>query len=62
MIGRVGTVLGNFNINISNLIWAVKNLNHHAQAFVCVDTPVEDKVIDELMKQEGVLRVSRLYF
>ncbi len=62
VIGRVGTVLGNFNINISNLIWAVKNVNHHAQAFVCVDTPVEDEVIDELMKQEGVLRVSRLYF
>jgi D-3-phosphoglycerate dehydrogenase len=62
VIGRVGTVLGNFNINISNLIWAVKHVRHHAQAFVCVDNPVNDEVIAELKKQRGVLRVSRLRF
>lgn len=62
VIGRVGTVLGDFNINISNVVWVAKNVKNHAQAFVCMDNGVDDEVVAELMKQEGVLRVSRLYF
>lgn len=62
VIGRVGTVLGNNNINISNLNWATKDEKHRAQAFVGVDSPVPDEVVEELKSIAGVLRVSRLAF
>lgn len=62
VIGRVGTVLGCRNINISNLNWATKDEKHRAQAFLAVDTPVPDAVVRELSAIEGVLRVSRLQF
>ena len=32
----------------------------HAQAFVAIDQPVSQEIIDELSKAEGVLKVSLL--
>ena len=64
VIGRIATILGKHNINISSMYWGRKNQdgsdNPHAQAFVAVEQPVTQKIIDELEKAEGVLKVSLL--
>ncbi|MCR4688227.1 MAG: phosphoglycerate dehydrogenase [Saccharofermentans sp.] len=64
VIGRIATVLGRHNINIASMHWGRKNQdgsdNPHAQAFVAVEQPVTQKIIDELNAADGVLRVSLL--
>ena len=64
VIGRIATVLGSHNINIASMHWGRKNQdgsdNPHAQAFVAIDQPVSQDIIDELSKAEGVLKVSLL--
>ena len=64
VIGRITTILGKHNINIASLHWGRKNQdgsdNPHAQAFVAIEQPVSQKIMDELASAEGVLRVSLL--
>ena len=64
VIGRIATVLGSHNINIASMHWGRKNQdgsdNPHAQAFVAIDQPVSQEIIDELSAAEDVLRVSLL--
>ena len=64
VIGRIATILGSHNINIASMHWGRKNQdgsdNPHAQAFVAIDQPVSQEIIDELSAAEGVLRVSLL--
>ena len=64
VIGRIATILGKHNINIASMHWGRKNQdgsdNPHAQAFVAIDQPVSQEIIDELSAAEGVLRVSLL--
>ncbi len=66
VIGRIATILGRHNINICSMHWGRKNQdgsdNPHAQAFVAVEQPVNQKIIDELNNAEGVLKVSLLEF
>ncbi|MCH4153453.1 MAG: phosphoglycerate dehydrogenase [Saccharofermentans sp.] len=64
VIGRIATILGKHNINICSMHWGRKNQdgsdNQHAQAFVAVEQPVTQKIMDEIAAAEGVLRVSLL--
>ena len=64
VIGRIATILGKHNINISSMYWGRKNQdgsdNPHAQAFVAVEQPVTQKIIDELESADDVLKVSLL--
>lgn len=62
VIGQVGTVLGNHHINIVNLNWVSKEGKQRAQAFIAVETEVDDAVVAEISALPGVLRVSRMDF
>ncbi|MBO4408046.1 MAG: ACT domain-containing protein, partial [Clostridiales bacterium] len=65
VIGRIATVLGRHNINIAAMNWGRKEgdeNNNHAQAFVAVETPVNDKIIKEIEACDGVLKVSLIDF
>ena len=56
VIGRIGTVLGDYNINISAMQWGTRGPK--AVSFVSVDCPVSQEVIAKLKEVDGVLKVS----
>ena len=64
VIGRIATILGKHNINICSMYWGRKahdgSDNQFAQAFVAVEQPVTQKIIDELESADDVLKVSLL--
>jgi len=62
VIGRVGTILGQNDINIATLHWGRKRDKMRAQAFISVDSPVEPDLLDRLSQLDGVLRASLLQF
>lgn len=62
IIGRVGTILGGQNINIATMHWSRKKDKMRAQSFLSIDSPVDEKVIENLKSIDGVLRVSVLNF
>lgn len=62
VIGRVGTILGQNDINIATLHWGRKRDKMRAQAFISVDSPVEPELLDRLSQLDGVLRASLLQF
>lgn len=62
IIGRVGTTLGQQNINIATMHWSRKKDKMRAQSFLSIDSPVDDQTIQALKSIEGVLRVSVLDF
>jgi D-3-phosphoglycerate dehydrogenase / 2-oxoglutarate reductase len=62
IIGRVGTILGQQNINIATMHYSRKKDKMKAQSFISIDTPASDQIVDALKGIEGVMRVSVLNF
>ncbi len=54
MIGRVGTILGNNNINIANMQVGRKVLHGEALMGINVDVPIPSQVIGEIRSQAGI--------
>ncbi len=62
IIGKVGTLLGENNINIGSMQWSRSPEGDKAVSFVSVDSDVTDGVIQRLRNTTGVLKVSKLNF
>lgn len=64
VIGKIATLLGSHNINIASMHWGRKDGDESgkAQAFVAVEQPVSQEIIDELKKVDGINRISLLEF
>ena len=62
IIGKVGTVLGNKNINITSMNWSSKPEKQKAVSFVSVDQDITQDTVEALKAIKGVLRVSVLHF
>lgn len=62
IIGKIGTVLGNEQINIAAVQWSRKDIGDKAEAFVSVDQPVSERTINELLAIDGVTKVSNINF
>lgn len=62
IIGKVGTVLGQRNINITSMNWSSKKDKQKAVSFVSVEKDIDQETIDALSAIDGVLRVSVLHF
>ena len=62
IVGKIGTVLGNNNINIAAMQWSRKVRGDKAEAFVSVDQAVDARIINELKQLQGVLLVSLICF
>jgi D-3-phosphoglycerate dehydrogenase len=62
VIGRIGTLLGQQNINIATMHWSRKKDKMRAQSFLSIDSPVDESIIENLRSIDGVLRVSILNF
>lgn len=62
IIGKVGTVLGSRNINITAMNWSSKKEKQKAVSFLSVEKDVEQETVEALQAVDGVLRVSVLHF
>lgn len=62
IIGKVGTVLGLRNINITSMNWSSKQNKQKAVSFVSVDQDIDQATVDALLAVDGVLRISILHF
>jgi len=60
IIGRVGTLLGANGLNIAAMQWSRNRRGEKAVSFVSVDGEVNDAVMNELRRAEGILRASML--
>lgn len=59
MVGKVGTLLGEFNINIANFELArLKPKDGEAASFVSVDDEIPQALIDKLMKYDGIIEAK----
>ena len=54
MIGRVGTILGNAQINISGMQVGRTEVGERAVMVISLEEPVEDRVLEELEKQDDL--------
>ena len=62
IIGKIGTLLGNYNINIAAMQWSRKIKGEKAVSFVSIDTKINDDILNELRKIDGVLIASMVVF
>jgi D-3-phosphoglycerate dehydrogenase len=59
MVGKVGTLLGEYQINIANFeLTRLKPRGGEAASFVSVDDPIPHEVIDRLMGFEGIIEAK----
>jgi D-3-phosphoglycerate dehydrogenase len=54
MIGRVGTALGNYGINIAHMEVGRRQKGGEAVMILAIDEPVNQSIIDEISKIDGV--------
>lgn len=54
MIGKVGTILGQENINIASMQVGRKKIHGEAVMGVNVDSPIPETVLQEIVKQAGI--------
>jgi len=63
IIGKVGTLLGQNNVNIAAMQWSRRDISSNkAVSFVSVDEEVSDDILEKLRNTDGILKVSKLYF
>lgn len=62
IIGKVGTVLGGRDINITSMNWSSKKDKQKAVSFVSIDKDIDPETVGMLQAIDGVLRVSILHF
>ncbi|RCX13804.1 D-3-phosphoglycerate dehydrogenase [Anaerobacterium chartisolvens] len=62
IIGRIGTMLGEADINIAAMQWSRNRKGEKAVSFVSVDVEVSNEVLESLKGIDGVLKASMLKF
>ena len=60
MIGRVGTLLGNNNVNIATMQVGRKEAGGAAIMVLGIDKPIPDEVLDELRRQPDLLMAKEI--
>ena len=62
IIGKVGTLLGENNINIAAMQWSRNTKGNKAVSFVSVDSEISDDILKKLSSLDGIMKASRLNF
>ena len=63
IIGKVGTLLGEKNVNIGAMQWSRRDAkSNKAVSFVSVDSDVSEEILEKLRNTEGIIKVSKLNF
>ena len=58
IIGTLGTILGNHNINIAEMTFGREKAAGRAISVLNVDSPVSDEILDKIRKSENILAVK----
>ncbi len=58
IIGKVGTLIGNVNVNIASMQLGRKEIGGNAVMVLVVDNPVPQDVLDEIVKVDGIKDVK----
>ncbi len=61
VIGHLGTVLGSHKINIAGFHLSRITESGRALSLISVDSPIEDKVLEELRKLKNIIYAKRVY-
>lgn len=62
IIGNIGTVLGEGNVNIASMRLSRNRKGEKAEAFLGIDTEVSEKVLNKIRQVDGILKVSLIKF
>ena len=60
VIGNIGSILGNTDINIANMQFAREEIGGKAIVLLSIDSPVSKKILDELTKLPNVISIKQL--
>lgn len=60
VIGKIGSLLGENDINIAAMQWSRNRKGEKAVSFVSVDAEVSSDILTQLAEMEGILKVSML--
>lgn len=60
VIGNIGSILGNTNINIANMQFSREEIGGKAIVLLNIDTPVSKKILGELTKLPNVVSIKQL--
>ena len=60
VIGAIGSILGKNGLNIAAMQWSRNRRGEKAVAFVSVDGEVNDAILNQMGKLEGVLKATML--
>ena len=60
IIGRVGTVMGEHDVNIAQMSCGRHHVGGHALTILNVDSYIGDELLDELLKQEHITWARRV--
>ena len=60
VVGKIGTLLGNLNINISSYLLSKKTDNDYAFAIIKLDEKIEENILIELQKIDELLEIKQV--
>jgi len=60
VIGRIGTILGDENINIARMTWGREKSGGRAVTLLNVDSPIPDQVLEKIVAQKHILWAKRV--
>jgi len=58
MVGKVGTILGQNNINIARMDLGRNTALHRAIMVINIDENVTEEVLEEVRKLEGIIEIN----
>lgn len=62
IVGKIGTILGKYKINIANMYLARKSKGKDALSLIQVDSDVSKEVVEEFLKEKDILETKMIYF
>jgi len=60
IVGRIGTILGQANINVARMTLGRKKRGGEEMTVLNLDTPARDEVLREIGKAKNILRVNQI--
>lgn len=62
IIGGIGTILGQENVNIASMRLSRNRKGEKAEAFLGIDNEISDEVLDKIRQVNGILKASLIKF
>ena len=60
VVGKIGTVLGAFKINIAEFILSRKDSNDIAYSIIKIDDNISNDVLDKISKEDEIIDIKQI--